>query len=63
MERKCQPSITIALNIWSLLCGAQYVTQVSINYKLVYILRLVYIYSPNCRLVYIYQPVFLGVYV
>ena len=40
--------------IQSLLCGAQYVTQVSLNYKLVYVVRLVYIYLPNCRLVYIY---------
>ena len=44
-----------------------YVTQVimSLNYKLVYILRLlrlVYIYSPNHRLVYIHQLAFLGIY-
>ena len=39
-----------------------YVTQVSLNYKLVNILRLVYIYSSNHRLAYIHQPAFLGVY-
>ena len=59
-----------ARTIQSIVCGAQYVTQVSLNYMLVYILKLVYIYiyiyiyiySPNRRLVFIYQPTFLGVY-
>ena len=61
-----------ARTIQSMLYGTQYLTQVSLNYMLVYILRLVYtylpnrrlvyIYSPNRRLVYIYQPAFLGVY-
>ena len=36
-----------------MLCGTQYVTQVSLNYIL-HILKLVYIHSPNRRLVYIY---------
>ena len=40
MERKHRPSIIIAANIQSLLCGAHYVTQVSLNYKLVYVTRL-----------------------
>ena len=35
-----------------MLYGTQYVTQVSLNYILVYILKLVYIY------IYIYQPAF-----
>ena len=59
-KTKRRPSITIVPNIQLLLCGAQYVTQVSLNYNLVYILKLVYIYiyiyiyiySPNRRLVY-----------
>ena len=46
-----------ARTIQSMLYGTQYVTQVSLNYMLVdlYILRLVYIYSPNRRLVYVYM--------
>ena len=47
--------------IQSMLCGPQYVTQVSLNYSLVYILRLVYIYSPNRRLEYIYQELIIVV--
>ena len=37
--------------IQSMLYGAQYVTQVSVNYNLVNILKFAYIYSPNRRLV------------
>ena len=44
MERKRWPSLTIAPNTQSLLCGAQYVTQVSLNYKLVAIYTQVSIY-------------------
>ena len=47
--------------IQSMLCGPQYVTQVDLNYSLVYILRLVYIYSPNRRLEYIYQELIIVV--
>ena len=36
MERKHRPSITIAPDIHLLLRRAQYVTQVSLNYKIVY---------------------------
>ena len=47
MERNHWLSITFnsARTIQSMLCGVQYVTQVSLNYMLVYILKLVYIYT------------------
>ena len=57
MERKRWPSIIIAMSILLQLCGAQYVTQVSLNYKLVYILRLVYI----CTVLLNYNFIFPGV--
>ena len=57
MERNCRPSITIVPERFSrCYIGTQYLTQVSLNYMLVYILRLVYTYLPNRRLVYIYSP-------
>ena len=56
MERKRWPSITIATSIHSLLCGAQYVTQVSLNYKLVYILMLVYISTVLLNYNFIFKP-------
>ena len=51
--------MTMAPNIQSVLCGAQYVTQVSSNYKLVciYVQVSTFILTYH-RLVYIYQPVF-----
>ena len=44
MERNHQSCITIVPEQFSrCLCGAQYVTQVSLKYMLVYILKLVYV--------------------